>query len=107
MTTLALAMLPVRAPIAANAHSAAGSHNLAGALVIALIIAALIGIAAISALVRSASAAISVVTQPTMVVFKMLLGALIVIVILVALLVSRPADANRAPTPPPTTATHR
>lgn len=107
MTTLTLATLPARAPIAANAPSAAHSHDLAGPLIIALILAALIGIAAITALFRSASAAISVVTQPTMAVFRMLLGALIVIVILVALLVSRPADANRAPTPSPTTATHR
>jgi hypothetical protein len=99
--------LPARAPIATDAPSAAGSHNLAGPLIIALIFAALMGIAAISALFRSASAAISVVTQPTMAIFRMLLGALIVIVILVALLVSRPAEANHPPTPPPTTSTHR
>jgi hypothetical protein len=42
-----------------------------------------------------------------MAIFRMLLGALIVIVILVALLVSRPAEANHRPTPPPTTSTHR
>jgi hypothetical protein len=107
MTTLALATLPARAPMGADTPSAAGSHDLAGPLIIALILAALIGIAAISALFRSASAAISVVTQPTMAVFRMLLGALIVIVILVALLVSRPAEANHSPTPRPSTSTHR
>jgi hypothetical protein len=107
MTTLALATLPTRAPIAADTRSSAGSHHLAGPLIIALIVAALIGIAAISALFRSASAAISVVTQPMMAIFRMLLGALIVIVILVALLVSRPAEANHDPTPAPSTSTHR
>lgn len=105
MTTLALATLPARAPVAANT-SAARSH-LAGVLIIALILAVLIGIAAITALFRSAAAAISVVTQPTMAIFRMFLGALIVIVILVALLVSRPANANHGPTPAPTTSAHR
>ena len=103
MTTLALATLPARAPVATNAPSGAGSHDVAGVLIIGLIVATLIGIAAISALFRSASAAISVVTQPAMAIFRMLLGALVVIVILVALLVSRPADANHGPTPTPST----
>jgi hypothetical protein len=107
MTTLALATLPARAPIATETRNAAGSHDLAGPLIVALILAAVIGIAAIIALFRSASAAISVVTQPTMAVFRMLLGALIVIVILVALLASRPAEANHDPTPAPSTSTHR
>lgn len=107
MTTLALATLPARAPVAPNGPSAAGSHDLAGALIIVLIFAALLGIAAIAALFRSASAAISVVTQPTMAVFRMLLGALIVIVVLVALLMSRPAEAHHDPTPAPATSSHR
>src|SRR5262249_61496005 len=108
MTTLALATLPARAPIATSMPSAEGSHDLAGPLIIALILAALIGIAAISALFRSASAAISVVTQPTIAVFRMLLGALVVIVIVVALLDSQPAEADHIPQPlsTPITATH-
>ena len=107
MTTLALHLITARAPTAADTPSAAGSHDLATPLVLVIIVAGIIGLAAVMAMFRSATAAISVITQPTMAMFRMLVAALIIIVLLVAVLVSRPADANREPSPTPTpTVTH-
>lgn len=108
MTTLALYLSTARAPNAADTHSVAvmhgaASHDIATPLVLVIIVAGIIGLAAIVAMFRSATAAISVITQPTMALFRMLVAALIIIVLLVAVLVSRPADANREPsTPAPT-----
>jgi len=106
MTTLAVHLFPARAPIASDTHSAAvhsaASHDLATPLVLVIVVAGIIGLAAVVAMFRSATAAISVITQPTMALFRMLVAALIVIVLLVAVLVSRPADANREPSPTPT-----
>lgn len=107
MTTLALNLFTARAPTAGDTHSAAvlhraASHDLATPLVLVIIVAGIIGLAAVVAMFRSATAAISVITQPTMALFRMLVAALIVIVLLVAVLVSRPADANREPSPTPT-----
>ena len=105
MTTLALHLITARAPTAADTPSAAGSHDLATPLVLVIIVAGIIGLAAVMAMFRSATAAISVITQPTMAMFRMLVAALIIIVLLVAVLVSRPADANREPTTPTPTPT--
>lgn len=99
MSTLTLHLSGARAPTAAD------SHSLAAPVVLVIILAAIIGLIAVSAVFRSASAAISLITQPTMAVFRLLLAALIVIVLLVAVLVSRPAEAN-GPTPPPTPTSH-
>jgi hypothetical protein len=106
MTTLALHLITARAPTAADTPSAADSHDLATPLVLVIIVAGIIGLAAVMAMFRSATAAISVITQPTLAMFRMLVAALIIIVLLVAVLVSRPADANREPTTPTPTVTH-
>jgi hypothetical protein len=115
MKTVALHLLAARAPDAPDTHSAAvihqaAAHDLATPLILVILVAGLIGLAAVVAMFRSATAAISVITQPTMALFRMLVAALIIIVLLVAVLVSRPAEANRdpAPTPTPTpTVTHK
>jgi len=112
MKTVALHLFPARAPNAPDTHSAAvihqaASHDIATPLVLVIVVAGIIGLAAVMAMFRSATAAISVITQPTMAMFRMLVAALIIIVLLVAVLVSRPADANRDPSPAPTpTVTH-
>jgi membrane protein implicated in regulation of membrane protease activity len=102
MSTLTLHPITARDPISA------GSHDLATPLILVILVAGVIGLAAVMAMFRSATAAISVITQPTMALFRMLVGALIIIVLLIAVLVSRPADANREPTPtsPTPTVTH-
>jgi len=109
MSTLALHLFSARAPTISDtptsvaSAAAVGSHSLAAPLVLVIILVAIIGIIAISAVFRSASVAISVITQPTMAVFRLLVAALVVIVLLVAVLVSQPADANnRQPSPVPT-----
>jgi hypothetical protein len=103
MSTLNLHLSNARPPTAADTPAAAGSHGLAP-LALVVIVVAIIGVAAVSAVFRSATAAISMITQPTVFVFRMLVGALIVIVLLVAVLVSRPADAHRPAGPTPTSA---
>jgi hypothetical protein len=107
MTTLARHLSTARAPYRLDTHSeavrhSAAAHDLATPLVLVIIVAGIIGLAAVVAMFRSATAAISVITQPTMAMFRMLVAALIIIVLLVAVLVSRPADANHEPGPTPT-----
>lgn len=114
MKTVALHLLTARAPTGAEMHSPAvvhraAAHDLATPLILVILVAGVIGLAAVVAMFRSATAAISVITQPTMALFRMLVAALIIIVLLVAVLVSRPADANKDPQPTPTptpTVTH-
>lgn len=109
MTTLAPNLFTARVPNGVDTHSeavlhSAASRDIATPLVLVIIVAGIIGLAAVVAMFRSATAAISVITAPTMAMFRLLVAALIIIVLLVAVLVSRPADANREPSPTPTPA---